>query len=144
MRTRQRGLIRGLKPVGAMCRPSAEPYPGPFAASRTRLLVPKVHLRRPIDPPFIGKRGPLTARGLQQRWKRAIRHAGLPDELSIHSARHTIAVHMLKRTGNLRMVQKQLGHASPATTANMYADVSFEDMQNALNGLYETADGTGK
>ena len=34
------------------------------------------------------------------------------------------------------MVQKQLGHASPATTTNMYADVSFEDMQDGLNGLY--------
>lgn len=51
--------------------------------------------------------------------------AGLPKELSIHSARHTIAVHLLKKTGNLRQVQKQLGRASPATTANMYADISF-------------------
>ena len=39
--------------------------------------------------------------------------------------------------GNLRQVQKQLGHASPATTANMYADISFEDMQEGVNGLYE-------
>jgi len=34
-------------------------------------------------------------------------------------------------------VQKQLGHASPATTANMYADISFEDMQNGVTGLYQ-------
>jgi hypothetical protein len=27
--------------------------------------------------------------------------------------------------------------AEPATTANMYADISLEDMQNGLNGLYE-------
>jgi hypothetical protein len=33
--------------------------------------------------------------------------------------------------------QKQLDHASPATTANMYADISFEDMQNGVNGLYQ-------
>jgi integrase len=38
--------------------------------------------------------------------------------------------------GNLRLVQKQLGHASPATTANMYADISLEDMQNGVTGLY--------
>ena len=37
----------------------------------------------------------------------------------------------------LRQVQKQLGHSSPATTANMYADISFEDMQDGLNGLYQ-------
>ena len=33
------------------------------------------------------------------------------------------------------MVQKQLGHASPAATANLYADVRFEDMQEGLPGL---------
>jgi len=86
---------------------------------------------------FVGSRGPLTAQGLQRVWKRAIKLAGLPKELSIHSARHTIAVHLLKKTSNLRQVQKQLGHASPATTANMYADISFEDMQNGVTGLYE-------
>lgn len=86
---------------------------------------------------FEGSRGPLTAQGLQRIWKRSIELAGLPKELSIHSARHTIAVHLLKKTGNLRQVQKQLGHSSPATTANMYADISFEDMQGALNGLYQ-------
>ena len=48
----------------------------------------------------------------------------MPKELAIHSARHTIAVALLRKTGNLRQVQKQLGHASPATTANMYADIN--------------------
>ena len=91
---------------------------------------------RKKGPLFVGSRGPLTTQGLQRIWKRSVNLAGLPKELSIHSARHTIAVQLLKKTGNLRQVQKQLGHASPATTANMYADISFEDMQNGLNGLY--------
>ena len=88
---------------------------------------------------FVGSRGPLTAQGLQRIWKRSVKLAGLPKELSIHSARHMIAVHLLKKTGNLRQVQKQLGHASPATTANLYADISFEDMQNGITGLYRQA-----
>jgi integrase len=70
-------------------------------------------------------------------WKAAVAAAGLPDEISIHSARHTLAVHLLKKTSNLRQVQKQLGHASPATTANMYADISFEDMQNGVTAIYD-------
>jgi len=86
---------------------------------------------------FVGERGNLTRYGLQQIWKSAVKRAGLPKELSIHSARHTMAVHLLRKTGNLRQVQKQLGHASPATTANMYADISFEDMQNGVTGLYQ-------
>ena len=97
--------------------------------------IASMELKR--GPLFVGSRGPLTAQGLQRIWKRSVKLAGLPKELSIHSARHTIAVHLLKKTGNLRQVQKQLGHASPATTANMYADISFEDMQNGVNGLYD-------
>ena len=80
----------------------------------------------------------MTPSGLQRVWKRAVARAGLPEELSIHCARHTIAVHLLKKTGNLRLVQKQLGHSNPATTANMYADVSFGDMQDVVTGLYGT------
>ncbi len=86
---------------------------------------------------FIGQRGQLSAQGLQCIWKSAIKKANLPKELSIHCARHTVATHLLKKTGNLRQVQKQLGHASPTTTANMYADVSFDDMQDGMTGLYE-------
>ena len=89
------------------------------------------------NPLFVGKRGPMTTRGLQQKWQAAVKLAGLPVELSIHCARHTLAVHLLKKSGNLRMVQKQLGHHSPATTANMYADISFEDMKAGLDGMYE-------
>jgi integrase len=91
---------------------------------------------RAKGPLFLGARGPLTAQGLQRIWRAAVRRAGLPGTPSIHSARHTIAVHLLRKTGNLRQVQKQLGHSSPVTTANMYADVTFSDMQTGLNGLY--------
>ena len=99
------------------------------------------HLRRYIGDRtqgrlFLGQRGPLTAQGLQRIWYKAVKLAGLP-KMSIHSARHTIAVALLKKTKNLRLVQKVLGHASPTTTANMYADVSFEDIQEGLTNLYQ-------
>ncbi len=43
---------------------------------------------------------------------------------------------ILRETGNLRLVQKQLGHTSPTTTANMYADVPFEDQVAALAKVF--------
>ena len=114
---------------------SAEGVPPlPLPATPLRRSEPKAE---PAPPLFVGKRGTMTSRGLQQAWKAAVRRAGLPDELSIHSARHTLAVVLLRKTGNLRLVQKQLGHSSPTTTANMYADVSFADMQDAVDGLYD-------
>ena len=87
-------------------------------------------------PLFIGRKGPLTYRGLQQIWNSCRKRAGLPEGLSIHSARHTMATMMITKTGNLKLVQQQLGHASPVTTANMYAMVPFEDHQKMINGLY--------
>jgi len=94
----------------------------------------------PIDPEaylFMGKRGPLTKRGLQQMFKVAVKKAGLSPDLSIHACRHTLACTLLKKTSNLRMVQKMLSHKDPETTANLYADISYEDMEENLNGLYE-------
>ncbi len=85
---------------------------------------------------FVGERGALGVQGLQRCWRRAVKLARLPAELSIHTARHTCATHLLHKTGNLRLVQEQLGHSSPTTTANMYADVTFEDMQAGVEGLY--------
>ena len=38
---------------------------------------------------------------------------------------------------NLYFVQKKLAYTSPATTANMYADIFFEDMQEGLTELYD-------
>lgn len=102
----------------------------------------KNHLRkylkgRTSGPLFIGERGPLTVQGLQRIWKSAIREAKLPLSLSIHCARHTLAVLLLKKTKNLRVVQKQLGHSSPTITANLYADVQFDEMLDGINGVYD-------
>jgi len=109
----------------------------PISRELKNHLVLYLKNRKPrTGPLFIGRKGPLTYRGLQQIWNACRKRAGLPKGLSIHSARHTMATMMITKTGNLRLVQKQLGHASPVTTANMYADLSFPDHQNFLNNLY--------
>lgn len=87
---------------------------------------------------WLGERGDLTAQGLQRIWKAAIKRAGLPSTISIHQARHTLATHLYQRTRDLRLVQKQLGHSSPTTTAQMYAEVLPEVVQTALDTLYQT------
>lgn len=94
------------------------------------------------DSLWIGKQGAITAQGLELIWRGAVVRAGLINEAgaalySIHSARHTAAFHLLRKTGNLRHVQKQLGHSNPSTTANMYADICDEDMRAGMSGLYE-------
>lgn len=52
-----------------------------------------------------------------------------------HSMRHTAATELLGATGDLRMVQEYLGHASAQTTA-IYAHVRPERMAEAVARMY--------
>lgn len=85
-----------------------------------------------------------TTMGLQKQFKRAIREAGLSTgdpktEYSIHCLRHTFGTYLYEREKDLRMVQRQLGHAS-ITTTQIYAGVSKERTYRAMNGLYDNAE----
>jgi len=79
--------------------------------------------------------GELTRQAVYLMFKRMAARAGIPGRFTIHSCRHTYAS-MLYRSSryNLRLVQKQLGHASVRTT-QVYADVLSEDAWEAVNSL---------
>jgi integrase/recombinase XerD len=81
----------------------------------------------------------MTTRAIQKAFKRCATLAGLSPHYSIHSLRHTYACHLYKASKwNLRLVQKQLGHSSIATT-QVYADVMEPDLRPALERLYKCA-----
>ena len=83
--------------------------------------------------------GHMTTRAIEKAFKRAAARAGLPSRYSIHCLRHTYACELYRASGyNLRLVQKQLGHAHIGTT-QVYADVVEPDMQRALERLYSPA-----
>jgi site-specific recombinase XerD len=87
-------------------------------------------------PLFAGRKGHITTTALEISFKKAITAAGLPKHYSVHSARHTYATLLLGKTGNLRFVQKQLGHASLNMTA-LYADVLPEQNQALANSILD-------
>lgn len=78
----------------------------------------------------------VTTRALQKQFKKCIFEAGLPDHYSMHSLRHTYATGLLKSSGNLKLVQRQLGHASIKTTA-VYISLLNRDAQEAVNSIYQ-------
>ena len=81
--------------------------------------------------------GHLTTRAIQKAFKRCARKADLPLHYSIHCMRHTYACFLLKASNwNLRLVQKQLGHAK-ITTTQVYADVMLPEIKKALDRLYK-------
>lgn len=87
------------------------------------------------DTLWPGKRGPWTTRGLQQAWQKACRRIGII--CGIHTARHTCAMVMLRQNGNIKMVQKHLGHTDINTTSRFYAGVPIEDMIRTLDEIFE-------
>ncbi len=75
-----------------------------------------------------------TPQGLYYLWRNACVKSGI-GRFKLHSARHSYATQLYKKTKNLRLVQKQLRHASIETT-QVYADVMPEDIIAGVNELY--------
>lgn len=77
-----------------------------------------------------GERYPITYYGLGSRKRVTWKAAGV--DARIHDLRHTTGMRTLRKTGNLRVVQKILGHTDIAITAKFYTDATLEDMRAAM------------
>lgn len=76
-----------------------------------------------IFPKRKGKCGHRTRQAVYVDMKRALARADIEKHASPHSARKTFAVEKLKKTGDIKVVQKELQHSDSATTAiYAYAD----------------------
>jgi len=85
---------------------------------------------------FTGQRGPWKSSGIQQAVKVLLKSLNLYEKgRSVHALRHSYAFQLYRRQRDLRAVQKQLGHAHIQTTT-IYADVSKEDIQQQITGLW--------
>ena len=69
-----------------------------------------------------------------QVWRPLLAKAGLPYR-KYHSTRHSYATWLLEDGADLRWVQKQLGHASIAMTADTYGHVQPDRHEAAVEGL---------
>lgn len=96
----------------------------PQNAARNVPIVALLHKGRPM-----GK----NPRMLKRWWKLKDR-LEIRDDLRIHDLRRTCAEEVWEATHDIRIVQAQLGHRSPTTTARYLANkVSLQDLQPVLN-----------
>lgn len=76
------------------------------------------------------RRGRISPRRVDEAFDTARRAADLPDELDLHSLRHSYVTHLIEFDYPERFVQDQVGHAYASTTA-IYTGVS-DDYRNRL------------
>jgi integrase len=79
-----------------------------------------------------GERYPVTPAGFDSWFDRVKRAAGLVD-IRNHDTRRTSGGRLLRATGNLKLVQKHLGHSDISVTAAHYAHVPPSEMLDQLN-----------
>jgi site-specific recombinase XerD len=103
--------------IGLLGRPARSALGAYLVDGRPVLVARAGAGSRPTDALFINHRGaPLGARGIRYRLHRAALRAGLPDDATPHTLRHSFATHLLDGGADLRVVQELLGHADLATT----------------------------
>lgn len=103
-----------------------------FLEYKEKTLLQSVLDDAPLFAGYGGKHSPTIT--LSKSFKEAVHSARLRDHISIHKCRHTYASFLLHDTGNLRYVQKQLGHTDIAMTS-LYASILPEDNGHLANQI---------
>ncbi|HZN90851.1 MAG TPA: site-specific tyrosine recombinase XerD, partial [Thermoleophilaceae bacterium] len=122
LRARGKGSKERIVPIGQAALKALRIY---LERGRPGLVkgAPEAHL-------FVNFRGgQLTRQGLYKIVRRHALTAGLADQMSPHTLRHTFATHLLAGGCDLRSVQEMLGHADVSTT-QLYTHLSSERLKD--------------
>lgn len=100
--------------------------------ANTRITAPDDHLfRTPL--------GRLWHRNnAAEEWRRVRTAAKLPDDVTLHTLRHTYASNLIASGCDVVTVQRALGHAQPSITLNVYSHLwpSAEDRTRAATAAF--------
>jgi integrase/recombinase XerD len=80
---------------------------------------------------------PVSTSTVERMVRTRAERAGISKRVTPHTLRHTLATSLLKRGLDLRFIQKQLGHASVATT-QIYTHVDTGALQDAYGRAHPT------
>ncbi len=133
VRTVGKGDKERIVPLGRMAMEAIRAYNErgrPFLGGAGTLKAPEL---------FLNNRGRrLSRQGLHAIIKRYAREAGLPDDVSAHTLRHSFATHLLEGGADLRAVQEMLGHADLSTT-QIYTHVTTAHLQRIYREAHPRA-----
>jgi integrase/recombinase XerD len=123
IRVKGKGGKERLVPIGSFGLTAISNY-----LSRSRPALNKVSTQKAL---FLNQRGGRLTR--QSAWRivsnRAAR-AGLAQEVTPHSMRHSFATHLLDGGADIRVVQELLGHSS-VTTTQIYTLITIDRLRES-------------
>jgi integrase/recombinase XerC len=116
----------------------AEAKPNDYLMCQQK-TIPRAGVRRFMDKPMGGH-------GLHSWWYRCLANAGIVEKGTesgerMHKARHTAGQRVLDATGNLKAVQKLLGHSSIQTTGDVYADWDIQQLAETMEQVLMEGEG---
>jgi integrase len=91
--------------------------------------------KRTRDDRVKGQRYPITYNGLKTEWKRHRKRSGI-ENFRFHDKRHDFATKLLRKSKNLKLVQKALNHRNIKTTLK-YAHVHDDEIAEAIEAMQE-------
>ena len=78
--------------------------------------------------------GSTVYRNFDRSFQRIRKTAGLPDELSLHTLRHSYVTHLIEAGYDPLFIQQQVGHSYSSTTA-LYTSVSADFKQKTIQKM---------
>jgi len=118
----------------------------PLPAAVVEALRPHVTGRDPEAPAITSPKGGLLRSNNWRRhthWNNVIKRLHLAP-LTIHELRHTYASLACASGASLHFVQKTMGHSSPTVTANTYADLYADQLDDVAKNMDRIITKTGQ
>jgi integrase/recombinase XerD len=126
------GLRERIVPFGRLAADALTDY---LQTGRDELLT----LRESESALFLNHLGTrLTRQGFWKTIKKYAKEAGIEEEITPHTLRHSVAAHLLDNGADIRAVQELLGHADISTTLK-YTQIPKTRMKEVYNRAHPRA-----
>jgi integrase/recombinase XerD len=125
VKLRGKGGKERIVPIGSFAVAAVNDY-----LARSRPNLSKVLTQKSL---FLNQRGGRLTR--QSAWSivaKAAQRAGLKDQVTPHSLRHSFATHLLDGGADIRVVQELLGHSS-VTTTQIYTLITIDRLRESYS-----------